>query len=97
MNSQEKKLPQYCPSCSSRLKVKKLHCSACATEVDGLYNLPLLASFSKDEEEFIISFIKASGSLKEMARIMDKSYPSVRNYLDDIISKVENIEKSNSN
>jgi hypothetical protein len=93
MKTPEKKLPQNCPSCASRLKVKKLHCSSCSTEVDGLYDLPLLASFNNDEQEFIIAFIKASGSLKEMANIMDKSYPSVRNYLDELINKVKQLEK----
>ncbi len=90
----EKKLPQQCPSCQSRLKVKKLHCSTCGTEVDGIYDFPPLASFSSEEQEFILHFVKTSGSLKEMATIMGISYPSVRNYLDGIIEKVKQLEKS---
>lgn len=90
----EKKLPQQCPSCQTRLKVKKLHCSSCGTEVDGIYDFPPLASFSNEEQEFILNFIKTSGSLKEMAKIMDRSYPSVRNYIDEIIEKVKQLEKS---
>jgi hypothetical protein len=90
----EKKLPLQCPSCESKLKVKKLQCSACETEVDGIYDMPPLASFNLDEQEFILNFIKASGSLKEMASIMDRSYPSVRNHLDGIIEKVKQLEKS---
>ena len=90
----EKKLPLECPSCKARLKVKKLHCSSCGTEVDGTYDFPLLASFSNEEQEFILNFVKTSGSLKEMASIMDRSYPSVRNYLDEVIEKVKHLEKS---
>ena len=90
----EKKLPLQCPSCESKLKVKKLHCSSCETEVDGIYDMPPLASFNIEEQEFILNFIKASGSLKEMATIMDRSYPSVRNYLDAIIEKIKQQEKS---
>jgi len=90
----EKKLPLQCPSCESKLKVKKLHCSSCETEVDGIYDMPPLASFTMEEQEFILNFIKASGSLKEMATIMDRSYPSVRNHLDGIIEKVKQLEKS---
>ncbi|MBA3898635.1 MAG: DUF2089 family protein [Bacteroidetes bacterium] len=86
----EKKFPCLCPACDSRLKVKKFHCSNCGTEVDGLFDLPPLASLNTQEQEFILSFIKMSGSLKEMAKIMDKSYPSVRNYLDDLIKKINN-------
>lgn len=89
----EKNLPLQCPSCQTRLKVKKLHCSACGTEVDGMYDFPPLASFSNEEQVFIINFIKTSGSLKEMAKIMNRSYPFVRNYLDEIIEKVKQLEK----
>ncbi len=89
----EKKLPLQCPSCQARLKVKKLHCSNCGTEVDGIYDFPPLASFNNEEQEFILHFVKTSGSLKEMAKIMDRSYPSVRNYLDEIIGKVKQLEK----
>ena len=94
MESNLKKLPISCPSCEARLKVKKLYCSECNTEVDGIFDMPTLAGFNSDEQEFIINFIKASGSLKEMASILNRSYPSVRNILDDVIEKIKFLEKS---
>ena len=83
-----KRLPTGCPSCSGRLAVKRLRCETCETEVDGMYPLPALASLGQEDEEFILEFIKASGSLKEMARILAVSYPTVRNRLDEIIAKL---------
>jgi hypothetical protein len=88
MNNVDKRFPHSCPSCSSLLQVKKLMCTQCGTEVDGLFELPPLARLTKEEQEFILHFVKMSGSLKEMANHMDKSYPSVRNYLDEIINKL---------
>ncbi|MDR2038020.1 MAG: DUF2089 domain-containing protein [Bacteroidales bacterium] len=85
-------LPCICPSCQSVLKVKSLKCETCQTEVSGLYELPLLARLTREEQEFIISFVKKSGSLKEMSKHMGLSYPTVRNLLDDIISKIEREE-----
>jgi hypothetical protein len=82
-------LPTACPSCGGKLAVKRLHCEKCATEVEGLYPLPALASLPRDDQEFILDFIKASGSLKEMAALLKVSYPTVRNRLDDIIGKLE--------
>jgi hypothetical protein len=90
----EKRLPHECPSCNSRLKVKKLSCPSCDTEVEGLFDFPVLASFSVQEQEFIINFIKTSGSLKDMAKLMDRSYPLVRNYLDELIEKLRQLEKN---
>ncbi len=82
-------LPTACPSCGGKLSVKRLHCEKCATEVEGLYPLPALASLAREDQEFVLDFIKASGSLKEMAALLKVSYPTVRNRLDDIIGKLE--------
>ena len=82
-------LPTACPSCGGKLAVKRLHCEKCDTEVDGLYPLPALASLPRDDQEFILDFIKASGSLKEMAALLKVSYPTVRNRLDAIIDQLE--------
>lgn len=90
----EKKLPQLCPSCLNKLSVKKLVCMNCETEVDGLYQMPTLSALTPEEQAFVIDFMKSSGSLKDMAKIMGLSYPSVRNYLDEIISKLNKLEKN---
>lgn len=88
----QKNLPHTCPSCSSVLQVKSLVCGQCNTEVNGLFGLPLLASLSGQEQEFIIAFVKSSGSLKIMAQQLGLSYPTVRNLLDDLIQKIETRE-----
>ena len=85
----QKNLPHICPSCASTLKVKSLVCEQCATEVSGVFSLPLLASLTQQEQDFIVDFVKSSGSLKIMAQKLGLSYPTVRNLLDDIIGKIE--------
>lgn len=86
-------LPCNCPSCQKQLKVKSLFCENCSTEVHGLYELPILARLSVDEQDFILKFVKNSGSLKDMAKDLGFSYPTVRNLLDDIITKIKTNEK----
>lgn len=83
------KLPIICPSCESDLNVEKLTCSSCGTAVLGSYQLPLLSRLEVDEQEFIVRFLLNSGSLKEMAAQMGKSYPTVRNRLDDLIDRIK--------
>ena len=87
-----KRLPTSCPSCHGRLAVRRLRCEKCETEVDGLYVLPALAGLGEEDQEFVLEFIKASGSLKEMAGILKVSYPTVRNRLDEIIEKLSQSE-----
>ncbi len=86
-------LPTLCPSCQSQLKVKNLKCEHCETEVSGLYSLPVLAQLTPDEQDFILQFVKCSGSLKEMAKHLNLSYPTVRNLLDEIIEKLDHYAK----
>lgn len=91
-----RKLPDICPSCSSTLEVTSLGCGACGTTVSGTFPLPVLARLPTDEQKFIVDFVKNSGSLKIMAQQLGLSYPTVRNLLDDIITKLkdnENLEK----
>jgi hypothetical protein len=87
-----KRLPVSCPSCGGNLAVRRLYCEKCETEVEGLYSLPALAGLSPDDQEFILEFIKASGSLKDMAGFLGVSYPTVRNRLDEIIRKLRQNE-----
>ena len=83
-----KHLPLQCPSCGVGLRVVKLHCGNCETEVSGSFDLPLLARLDEREQAFIVDFVKSSGSLKEMAKNRGISYPTVRNLLDDLIEKL---------
>lgn len=93
MKTIKKTLPLSCPSCASPLKVTSLACEACDTTVSGSFELPLLARLSADDLQFVIDFVKSSGSLKLMAQQLGLSYPTVRNRLDDIIAGIEKIEK----
>jgi hypothetical protein len=83
-----KKLPLRCPSCENQLQVKQMFCDNCNTEVTGIYSLPILSQLTADDQKFIIDFVKTSGSLKIMAQNLKLSYPTVRNLLDDVISRI---------
>ncbi len=85
-------LPSRCPACSADLQVKRLCCPTCETEVGGAFDLPVLARLSVQDQSFIWEFVKASGSLKAMAKLLGLSYPTVRNRLDDIIARIKNAE-----
>ena len=54
--------------------------------------MPLLARLSEKEQQFVLDFVKSSGSLKDMAKNIGVSYPTVRNMLDDIIDKLTKMD-----
>ena len=68
-------------------EVKKrlpLQCPSC--------DAPLKARLSEKEQQFVLDFVKSSGSLKDMAKNIGVSYPTVRNMLDDIIDKLTKMD-----
>ena len=71
-----------------------MRCDGCDTEVEGIYELPPLAGLLVEDRDFVLQFIKVSGSLKEMAKLLGVSYPTVRNRLDEIIDKLKDTEVS---
>lgn len=92
----EKKLPIICPCCEGELKAQSLHCDSCQTSITGSFELPLILKLEQKDQDFIMNFVLCSGSLKLMAQQLKLSYPTVRNMLDDLISKMtelKNIEK----
>ena len=92
----KKNLPTTCPSCNQVVKVTRLLCDSCGTAVEGDFDLSVLARLDTEEQEFVIMFLKSSGSLKDMARIYGISYPTIRNRLDAVIEKVKTLETENT-
>lgn len=90
----KKVFPTVCPSCGGVLSVKSLHCAECETTVSGEFEVHPLLRLTAEEQQFVTAFIRCSGSLKQMAADMGLSYPTVRNILDDIISKLQNYEST---
>jgi hypothetical protein len=88
----KKNLPVICPSCENNLKVQRLVCENCNTQIEGSYKLPVFDYLDKEDQAFILAFVKSSGSLKDMSKQLDLSYPTVRNMLDDLIGRVNKID-----
>ena len=88
------KLPTQCPSCTEALTVSQLKCEHCTTLISGNYPLPLLLQLSEEERTFILNFFISSGSIKEMAKQAELSYPTMRNKMDDLIEKIKSLNNS---
>lgn len=80
--------PTTCPSCRAALAATRLTCGACGTQVEGSFELPALLRLSPPDLEFVARFVKASGSLKDLAAQYGQSYPTVRNRLNQVIAQL---------
>lgn len=91
-----KKLPIICPSCEASLRVSSLSCTRCETLISGSYSLPMFLKLAEEDQDFIMDFVLLGGSLKAMAKQMDRSYPTVRNKLDNIIEELNKFMKNDA-
>lgn len=87
------KIVTQCPSCeSTKLQVVKIECNDCNTKFEGSFDIPSLLELAEEDLQFIINFVKCSGSLKEMGIIQNISYPTLRNKLNNLIAALEHLE-----
>lgn len=77
-----------CPVCSKQLKITKLQCTHCQTTVENEFQLSKIAALGQDQLQFIETFLKCRGNIKEVEKELGISYPTVRGKLDDIITSL---------
>jgi hypothetical protein len=56
--------------------------------IEGRFELPELMRLSGDDLQFVLEFVRCSGSLKDLCKVRGQSYPTIRNRLDDIIRQL---------
>ena len=81
--------PKKCPSCSNPLVVTQLTCTYCGTSVVGNYELSPFVKLSRESLQFLETFVRNRGNVKEMAREVDESYWVIRRKLDKVIEEME--------
>ena len=70
-----------CGSCGELMEIIRLQCAACGIVMDGRFGTSALARLSPEDQVFAVAFLRHHGSLKQMERIFDISYPTVKNRL----------------
>ena len=60
--------------------------------IEGGFELPPLARLSADDQVFVMAFVRANGSIKEMEQVFGISYPTVKNRLNRIAAQIPFVE-----
>ena len=82
-----------CQNCGGELHITRMECGACGLAVEGNLKLPRLARLSAENREFIELFLLSAGSLKEVGKILELSYPTVRNRLYRVIAHLRDLDR----
>jgi hypothetical protein len=78
-----------CGSCGELMEVIRLQCAECGIVMDGRFEVTALARLSPEDQVFVVAFLRHHGSLKQMERIFDISYPTVKNRLQALNAQLD--------
>lgn len=77
-----------CPNCGDEMVITSYRCNSCYTEVTGEFEIDKFQRLDKEVKEFIELFLQKRGSIKDVGEEIGISYPTVRNRIDRIVSKL---------
>ena len=89
------KILTRCPACKGRLTTKELICTDCGLELSNDFELSNFDYLDEDDMSFLITFLKARGNLSELQDMLNISYPTAKNRLEQVIRNLE-IEEDNT-
>lgn len=74
-----------CPVCEGKLKITRLSCGECGTEISGNFEISRFGCLNEENMKFLKVFLSSRGNLKEVEKQMGISYPTIRNRLDELL------------
>lgn len=85
--------PTKCPVCAKPLVVTQLQCSVCETELAGSFSPCKFCSLNEKHLQFIETFLRCRGSIKEVEKQLGISYPTVKNLLESSLEALNLSQK----
>ena len=77
-----------CPVCNKELTITQLTCEPCSLKMEGEFENCEFCNLSEENLEFLRSFIRCRGIIKDVEKELGISYPTVRSRLDRLIAEL---------
>ena len=74
-----------CPVCQNELTITRLHCDSCDTTLEGRFIGGPFGHLSKEQLDFIETFVRCEGKITRVEAELQLSYPTIRNRLHEVI------------
>ena len=79
-------MPVKCPVCQGGFHIERLGCENCGSTLEGKFEIDGLTLLTGAMRQFVVSFLKCRGNIREMEKLYGISYPTVRARIDEIVS-----------
>ena len=79
----------HCPDCDIAMKLTAATCTGCGLKLEGDFEVSALGRLSEEDQVFVVAFLRHHGSIRQMERILGVSYPTVKNRIRAIVSRLD--------
>lgn len=76
----------------TKIVIERVRIEKSGIAIDGEFALPPLAQLSSDDQVFIMAFVGAHGSIKDMERLFGISYPTVKSRLEKLALQLKMVD-----
>lgn len=83
-----RKVLEKCPACGGVLAVTRMGCQECDTGVEGTFSTCPFCSLTAASLDFVVTFVKNRGNLKEIERELGIPYPTLRGRLSAVLREL---------
>ena len=70
-----------CPKCNSSLRITRYDCPVCETRIEGDFTGCTFCRLSDEDRMFALIFIQTEGNMKDVERVLNISYPTIKSRL----------------
>lgn len=84
-----------CPVCQGAIHISGLHCQECHMEFKGTFDFNEFDLLDEEQYDFLLTFLRCRGNLKDTQNKLDISYPTARKRLDELLvalNLMENVD-----
>lgn len=80
--------PSDCPVCGDQLRVTRLGCTSCGTELAGVFRTCEFCALNPADIETLRVFLASRGNLREVEKHLGVSYPTARLRLTQLLMRL---------
>ena len=84
----EHRAPSDCPVCGEHLSVTRLGCTACGTELAGMFASCPFCSLGQKDLDLLRVFLTSRGNMREVERHLQVSYPTARQRFAEVLERL---------
>lgn len=72
--------------------IERVRLTESSIAIEGDFELPPLARLSAEDQVFVMAFVRAEGTIKEMEKTFGVSYPTIKSRLNKIAGQLQLVE-----